>query len=167
MKNSFLRRLLSPVIFIITLVIIFEEWLWIRLTRLTAWIAQLWLIQKLEILIRELPPWAALIALFAPSLTILPFKVLAIYFMVHNQVGLGIISILTAKVIGTALVARIFVLTKEKVLTIKWFFYVYTKINSIISWAWNWLKAQPLYNQVRSAITALKLKIKDFLHPQQ
>src|SRR5687768_9151474 len=105
---KFMRRLLAaPFVLLAALIILLEDWLWDDLARLAAAIGQLPVFRFIETCIIGLPPYAALLLFAAPSLLLLPVKLAALYFMSHGQATLGLVTVIAAKVIGTALVARI------------------------------------------------------------
>ena len=56
---------------------------------------------------------------------LVPIKFLALYWIAGGHPILGIGTILTAKVAGTAVVARLFQLTQPQLLTITWFRWTY------------------------------------------
>jgi hypothetical protein len=123
-----LKRLLAaPFVLIAAIIVLFEEWLWDDLQRIAAAIGRLQLFRQLESLIAGLPPYAALALFAAPSLLLIPVKLAAFYFIAHNQPMLGLLTGIAAKVAGTALVARIFVLTQPKLMSIGWFAWLYER----------------------------------------
>jgi hypothetical protein len=81
-----------------------------------------------------------------PGALLLPVKIAALYFMTHGHPGGGLSIIIAAKIIGTAIVARIFTVCRPSLLTVRWFrrLYewivrvktrVYTAIKSMPAWA--------------------------------
>ena len=130
---------------LIALVVLFEEWGWEPLQRLMAWIARLPGLRQLEALIARLPPWAALIVLVLPSLLLVPVKLGALWLIGVGKGGLGVTVIVVAKVVGTAIVARLFTLTRPALMRLFWFETVYARWvawkESVVarvraSWAW-------------------------------
>ncbi len=121
------RSLTAPFVLIAAIFVLFEEWLWDDLQRIAAFIGRLPLLRQLESLIAGLPPYGALAMFGAPSLLLIPVKLAAIYFLAHGQPTLGLITVIGAKVAGTALVARIFALTQPKLLLIGWFAWLHTR----------------------------------------
>ena len=70
---------------------------------------------------RTLPPWGAL-ALFAPPTSLLlPTKLLALWAMQQGHLALGVAIIVAAKLVGTAVVARIFALTQPRPMQLRSF----------------------------------------------
>jgi len=60
--------------------------------------------------------------LFAiPLLTLLPVKIVALYWLSHGHKLLGIGVIISAKLIGTGITARLFMLTQPTLMKLAWF----------------------------------------------
>jgi hypothetical protein len=121
MFRRFCKRLLTPPLVVLAAVFIFfEEWLWKHVVTFMAWVAKLPVISRLESQLSKLPPYPALILLLLPGLLLLPVKLAAFYFMAHGHALAGITVILTAKVVGTALVARMFTICQPALMTVHW-----------------------------------------------
>jgi hypothetical protein len=121
-SNRVLRRVLvAPFALVAAIVILVEDWLWDDLQRLAAALGRLPVLRLLEALVARLPPYAALLLFGAPSLLLVPLKILALYLISSGRTELGLAVVVGAKIVGTALVARIFTVTKPKLLRIGWF----------------------------------------------
>jgi hypothetical protein len=70
----------------LALVILFEEWGWEPLQRLLKRMVLLLRLQRLEMWLQNLPPYAALAALAVPSLMLLPAK-LAAFALIGKGLG--------------------------------------------------------------------------------
>ncbi len=117
-----LGRLLRGVLLTLAaLWLYFEEWGWRPLTAWAARLAQWPPLQRLEQRIRRAPPRLALVLFLAPALLLLPVKLLALYFIEAGRAALGISVIVAAKVLSTALVGRLFILTEAQLLQFPWF----------------------------------------------
>jgi hypothetical protein len=120
-----LRLATRPVRFILglllALVILFEEWGWGPLQRAMAWLGGLPVLRRIEAWIARLPPYGALAIFLLPSLTLLPIKLLALWFISQGHAGLGLSVIVIAKLAGTAVLARLFSLTQPALMTLAWF----------------------------------------------
>lgn len=123
--HAFLDLLARPLRWLfqwlLALIVLFEEWGWEPLARLMAQLAQLPLIGWLERRIARLPPALALGVFLAPGLMLLPVKLAALALVSNGHVFTGISVIVLAKLIGTALVARIFQLTQPALMQLAWF----------------------------------------------
>lgn len=121
MLSTLLRWLRTFVSWLLALVILFEEWGWVPLARALAWLGRLPVLAWIERRVRALPPYAAL-ALFAlPTLALLPVKLLALWLIGIGRMSLGLLVIVLAKVLGTAVVARLFMLTQPALMRLAWF----------------------------------------------
>ena len=102
-------------------VIFFEEWGWRPLARLMARIGALPIVRNLEARISKVPPRAALALFLVPVIVLLPFKFGALWLIAHGQKTLGILVIIAAKLVSTAFLGRLFVLTEAQLMSIGWF----------------------------------------------
>ncbi|MBT2334461.1 hypothetical protein J7E49_11170 [Variovorax paradoxus] len=102
-------------------ILLFEEWGWEPLAALARRMARLPLWARLENRLRELPPWAALLAFLLPVLLLLPVKVLALFLFGRGHAASGVTVLVVAKLIGTAFVARIFQLVEPALMRIPLF----------------------------------------------
>jgi len=121
MKLRWKKLLAAPFVFVAAIILLLEDWLWDDLQRLAAAIGRLPILRQLEVLIVSLPPYASLAIFTAPSLLLIPVKLVALWFIAHGQAWLGMLTAILAKVVGTALVARLYHLTEPKLLCIGWF----------------------------------------------
>jgi len=130
---------------LLALLILFEEWGWEPLQRLLARIGRWPGLRWIEGWVRSLPPWAA-VALFAlPTALLLPIKLLALWAIGRGHVVLGMLVIVLAKVVGTAVVARLFTLTQPALKQLRWFAWTHAHWMQLkhavlerahASWAW-------------------------------
>lgn len=106
---------------LVVLVILFEEWGWEPLARLAERLARLPGLRWIERRICRLPPYAALAVFGVPALALLPVKLLALYVIGTGHPLVGLSVVVAAKVIGTALVAWLFSLTRPALMRLEWF----------------------------------------------
>lgn len=123
-----IRRMLKAVFqWAVALVILFEEWGWEPLGRLVAKLARLPFIAALERWIGTLPPYGALAAYAVPFLALLPVKLFALWLIAQGHALYGLAFILTAKLAGTAALARLFALTHPALMRLDWFARLYAR----------------------------------------
>lgn len=134
----------------LALLILFEEWGWEPLQQALARLGR-WLgLSALEARIARLRPHPALAVLVLPWLCLIPVKVLALWLIGKGHTLVGLAVILLAKVLGTALVARLFSLTHRALMQLPWFASLYarwsawkaallTKVRA--AWPWRWARA--------------------------
>lgn len=98
-----------------------EEWGWRPLTAWAARLAQWPPIARLEVRIVGVPSRWALVLFLAPALLLFPVKLLALWLIHKGSAVLGLSVIVAAKLLGTALVGRLFILTEPQLMQIAWF----------------------------------------------
>lgn len=129
--RAHLRSLLRPLnwllSWLIALVVVFEEWGWVPLMRFAGAFARLPPVARLERRIASLPPRAALMVFLTPTLPLLPIKLVALWLIGHGDIWFGLLVIVAAKIAGTALVARLFMLTRPQLMQMEWFANLYAR----------------------------------------
>ena len=103
------------------LLLLFEEWGWRPLSTLVARLARFPLWAVVERWIAGLPPYGALVTLAVPSAILIPAKLLGVYLLATGHFVTAVAVIICAKLASTALIARIFLLTKPALMQIAWF----------------------------------------------
>jgi len=155
-----LKLLFAPIRWLIrvilAVVILFEEWGWEPLQRAMAAIGRLPVFRQLEAVVRRLPPYVALVVFFLPGLLLLPIKLLALWLIGIGHAGMGLCVIVGAKVIGTAVVARIFALTQPALMSLPWFARLYGRWTVWKEGLLVWVRASAVWRSAR----AIKLRIK-------
>jgi hypothetical protein len=156
-----MRRIFSAIFWIFAaLVILFEEWLWGPLRRLMAAIAKLPLIRNLSAGIAALPArWAAVVFLM-PVLALIPFKMTGLWLIAQGQLALGLSVFIGAKIVGTALFAWLFALTKPTLLTLPWFARAYRWVIGVRDTVHHWIRRQPAYRKARLAISRWRRNVR-------
>jgi hypothetical protein len=132
---------------VLALVIVFEEWGWRPLADLLGRLARWRPWAAVESVIMRLPPYAALVVFALPTLLLLPLKLLALVLIAKGQVLLAGLLFIAAKVVATALIARLFMLTQPALMQIGWFAWTHDTVmpwkealtaRVRASWAWRW-----------------------------
>jgi hypothetical protein len=117
-----LWRVLRGVLLTLAAIVLFiEEWGWRPLTALAARFARWPPLARFEARIANVPPRFALVLFLVPAVLLFPIKLLALWLIHEGQAVLGIGVIVAAKVLGTALVGRLFVLTERQLMQFAWF----------------------------------------------
>lgn len=131
------------------LIVLFEEWGWRPLSGALAKLARFPLWARLEHAIAALPPYGALLVFTVPSVVLIPAKLIGVYMFATGHFIVALAVIFLAKIISTALIARIFELTQPALMQIGWFAYAY---NKFIPWkdrAFAWLRASWVWRMGR------------------
>ena len=141
---------------VLAVLILFEEWGWEPLQRAMAAIGRLPLLRQLEVLVSRLPPYAALVVFLLPGLMLLPIKLLALWLIGVGRPGLGLVVIVLAKVLGTAVVARLYALTQPALMRLDWFARLHARWIVWKEALLGWVRASAVWRSAR----ALKLRIR-------
>ena len=117
-----LWRVMRGVLLTLAAIVLFiEEWGWRPLVALAARFARWPPLARFEARIANVPPRFALVLFLVPAVLLFPIKLLALWLIHEGQAVLGIGVIVAAKVLGTALVGRLFVLTERQLMQFTWF----------------------------------------------
>jgi hypothetical protein len=142
---TFIARRLFEVL--LAIILIFEEWGWKPLARAMAWLGEFKLIARAEKTVASLPPYGALAAFLGPSLVLFPLKLLALYLIATGHAIMAGLLFIGAKLVGTAILARLYMLTAPKLMQIGWFARAHDKLmpwkdavfaKIRVSWAWRY-----------------------------
>ncbi len=141
---------------IAALIVLFEEWGWKPLSDLLARLARFAPIALIERWIAQLPPYAALVIFALPTTILLPLKFVAMWLLANGKYWTATALFAGAKVASTALIARLFTLTKPALMQIEWFARAY---NRFVPWkdalfaqiraSWVWRYGRMVKNAVR------------------
>ncbi len=160
-----LKRLLTPPLIVIAAILMWvEEWLWERLKSLTGWIAKFPLIRWFESVVQRLPPYPTMAVFLLPGIVLFPVKLAAVYLMTHGHVIWGVGVIVAAKLLGTAIVARTYVVCKPKLMQIGWFARLHDWLIATRNRLYGYIQAIPLYQKTRAKLSAMKASIRHFFH---
>ena len=158
LKQRLLRAASQPFVLVLALWLWLEDWLWEPLSRVMHDIGALPVLRQLETLIRRAPPWLALACYGLPILVLLPFKFAGLWLFAKGHYLSGGGVFFGAKIVGTAIAARIFALTRDTLLQLAWFARLYARFIALREYVfcrvrrtWTWR----LIRQLRRAIRTL------------
>jgi hypothetical protein len=149
-------RLLAPLLYVVALLLLAEQWLWEVGGRLSAAMGAWPPLRMLENGIRRLPPWAALLAFTLPGLLLLPIKFLALLAIAHGHPLWGVLVFVAAKLGGVMVVARIYGLTLPSLLALAWFARWHNRFIMFKDQLIARLRASPTYQQARRSVATLR-----------
>jgi hypothetical protein len=150
----------------LALLVLFYDWGWETLSHVFDWLAKRPLWSALENAIRRLPPWGALLLFLVPSVLLLPVKLAALWLIAQGQHLVGVGVIIAAKIVGTAVVARLFGLTQPALMRLRWFAAAY---HWFVPWkdlwfdairaSWPWRVGRVIKYRAKRAVVAAYNKI--------
>jgi hypothetical protein len=116
-------------------------------------------------LIGRLPPYGALPLFLLPFVVVEPLKVVAVRAIAHGHWLAGLFAFLVLKFVGVGLIAFLFDLTRDKLLTIGWFARFY-------HWVVHWRDVahafvEPYKTAVRARVLALRARAAAFLRARE
>ena len=155
------------------LILLFEEWGWRPLVEALSYLSRFKVFAWIERTIAGLPPYGALIALAVPTSLLFPLKLLAVYLVAQGQVVAAGLLFVGAKIASTALIARLFLLTKPALMQIGWFAAAYDTVmpwkDALFAWiraSWAWRYGRMLKNRVRLEVKQAWARLKPHLEKQ-
>ncbi|AFM13389.1 hypothetical protein [Turneriella parva] len=157
MKDFLKRVITAPLYAVAAVVVLLEDWLWDDLQRFAEYLGHLPVFHQLEAFVVRLPPAGALAVFLVPTVLLFPVKLVALWLVSGGHVALGVLTMVAAKIVGTALVARIFKLTKPKLLQFSWFAKIYQRITLFKMRIYERLKSTAVYQH----LLRLRLNIRE------
>jgi hypothetical protein len=159
-----LRRAIGMVL---ALIILFEQWGWQYLLQLFSGLAHLVPVVALERWISRLPPYAALAAFGLPTALLLPLKLLALYLIAHGHALAATALFIGAKIVGTAVVARLYQLTEPQLMKILWVRRVHDfaaprlhALHDEIRRSWGWRYGRMLKTKAKHTLAPVLARLK-------
>jgi hypothetical protein len=158
------NRILKAAVFLLATIYFLVDAIFLTFAKsLANWIAEHWIFESLRAWIVSLPPYPTL-ALFALPVALLePVKPMAAYLVGTGHVGTGLTFLVAAEILKLMLVERLFCLSRDKLMSIPAFAWLYCKYGAakdcITSMkAWQVVRRWSLVAQYVIRSQALKLK---------
>ncbi len=134
------------------LLFVVEEWLWDRLKQAMVAFSALPGLRQLERWIARLPPAGAAVVFLLPTSLVLPIKLVALKLLLTGHALTGVAVIIAAKLLATALFARIYVLTQPALMRVRWFVAVHRTVLRWRRWVYAQIESHPAWRAVRRAV---------------
>ena len=154
----------GPVMLVLNIIaalfVLFEEWGWRPLHNAIARLARFGPVAVIERWLAQLPPYGALAAFALPMTLLLPLKFVALWLLAQGQYWTATGLFIGAKLVSTALLARIFLLTKPSLMQIGWFAQAY---NRFVPWKdalFETIRASWAWRYGRMVKTRIRLEVK-------
>lgn len=147
-----LRRMLrAPLLLLAFLWVVLEETVWRWAALLGAQIARLPVFAALERLVLRLDPHVVLLLFLVPLLGLIPLKFAAVWLIGGGHPVKGVMLLLAAKFLGTALSAHLYAVAEPKLMRIAMFARVRNLVFALLARAHAFLDASPAWRAARRA----------------
>ena len=152
LRRAVKRLITPPLVVLATALMLVEEYLWHGLVRFGAWVGRLPPIAELEARLADLTPAGCLVALLVPAGLAVPIELFALWLMTAGHILAGVVLLIAAKLVPTALVARVYTICEPKLATIAWFVRLRDVILAAKDWAHRKLEVQPAWRTARKVL---------------
>ncbi len=160
-KQGLLKRAARIILIILAaLWMLFEDWVWDSILALMQVVARLKIVQAFEDFLRRQNQYLLLTFFVFPFLIMIPAKLLGLYMIASGKILRGAAIFVVAKVTITALVTRLFVISREKLLLIRPFAAFYYWFREAKDRLYAELRKIPAWTRARDAITRFKQELK-------
>jgi hypothetical protein len=159
-----IKRLFTlPLVVIAAVFVLFDDLFRSWVKPAAARLAQLPLWRRIESWIARLSPYATLTLFLIPVAIIEPLKIYALYLMGLGHVFAGVLTLVVAKVVGVGLAERLFAVSRDKLLSIRWFAWCFNHAvaikNAVHVWLIQrkaWITAKRLVQRAKAALGRLR-----------
>lgn len=159
--NQWAKAIFRPPLIVLgTFIVLFEEVFLVWFGRLMEAVARLPRVARIEATIRRLPPYPALALLLIPLLIIIPVKLVGLWLVAIGKVVSGGVLFVVGEVVGASAVARLYVLCRDSLRTLRWFAIAEQVVLGWSAWAHGWLDRMPLVRQVRTLAQSLLRRLR-------
>ena len=159
MKQHLKRALELMIVPLAAAFVFFEQTLIKYLNAAMAAVARWPPIAGVERWLVGLPPYAALVAFVAPSILILPIKLVALWFAAVGRYELAFGTLIVGKMLGTAVLARLYRILRPRLMASPWF-------GRADSWFFDWrdqsyafVKSLPAWKRIAAMVQQLRIRI--------
>lgn len=142
---------------------LFEEWVWDSIVAVMAVVGRLKIVHRFEAFLARQNQYTLLVLFTFPFFIMLPAKVYGLYLITSGKVVRGITIFVAAKVTITALVTRLFIISKDKLLLIKSFASFYHWFQDKKEWLYAEVRKLPAWQAAAKLRHALRVKMRSLL----
>jgi hypothetical protein len=133
-------------------VILWEETVWRWARAFGALLARIPLVAALERLVQRLDARLVFALFLIPIALLFPLKIAALWLIAHHHVVAGLTLIAGAKLLGTAISARLYAIAEPRLLELPSFAWLHGLVTRLLGRAHAFLDASPAWQAARAAI---------------
>jgi uncharacterized membrane protein len=147
------KRILKPVTYILAAIYFLVDAVFMAVARpMARWIGRHFEFKWLRTWIRSLSPYPSLALFSVPVIILEPIKPVAAYLAATGQVVSAAVTFIIGELLKLVLVERLFHLTRDKLMRIPAFAWVYGKVVEVKAW----LQATEAWRVIRAISRAVK-----------
>lgn len=159
-KPLFKRAVRLLLIVLAAIWMLFEEWVWDSIVAVMEVVGRLRIINRFENVLAKQNPYFLLTLFIFPFLIMIPAKLYGLYLITGGKVFRGVFIFIMAKVTITALVTRLFIVSKHKILLIKSFATFYYWFEDKKEWLYSEVRKLPAWQAAREWISEFRYRLK-------
>ena len=151
--QGLIRAVVTPVVAIFAIVYFLIDALFLSMLRpVGRLLGRLEPIILLSGWVRSLPPYPTLILFLVPLAVLEPAKPVGFFLMATGHLWAGVLVIAVAEVLKIVIVERLFHMSRDKLLTIRWFARIYRFVKGWL----DWLRALPAWQATRRVFISMR-----------
>lgn len=162
-RRTIRAALKPPLLFAAFLLLLWEETVWRWARALGALIARVPFMAAVERLVARLDARLVFLLFLIPMALLFPLKLLALWLIATGQPLLGIGVVVLAKMLGTAVSARLYVIAEPRLMEIRAFAWMHRLVTGWLKAAHAVLDASPAVQAARRAMRGMKERAKALL----
>ncbi len=160
-RKGLLKRAARIVLIILAAVwMLFEDWVWDSILAVMEVVARLKIVQDFEDFLRRQNQYLLLSLFIFPFLIMIPAKLLGLYLIASGKILRGAAIFVVAKATITALVTRLFVISREKLLLIRPFAAFYYWFRETKERLYEELRKMPAWIRASEVMRKFKQELK-------
>ena len=148
-----MQRILKPITYVLAAIYFLVDAVFMSVARpISRWLSRHFEFKRLRAWIKSLPPYPSLALFSVPVIILEPIKPVAAYLVATGQFLSGVAAFVGCELLKLVLVERLFHLTRDKLMRIPAFAWVYGKFTAMKAW----LEATEAWRAMRSLSRAAK-----------
>lgn len=159
-RRSLRAALKPPLLFAAFLLLLWEETVWRWARALGALVARIPVMAALERVVARLDARLVFLLFLIPMALLLPLKFLALWLIATGQPLIGLVVVLLAKVVGTAVSARLYVIAEPRLMEIRAFVWMHALVTGWLKAAHAFLDASPGWQAMRRRVAEVKYAVR-------
>ncbi|HTR84485.1 MAG TPA: hypothetical protein VMI56_08395 [Reyranella sp.] len=163
MKRHLERALELAIVPLAAAIVFFEQTLIRYLNVLTEAFGRWPPVARLEARLVKLSPWPALFTFVAPSILILPIKVIAFWLALKGHYLTALVSVILGKLLATAILARLYRILRPTLMQLRWFAWADTQFFYWRDQAYAFVKSLPAWQKAAAAVQSMKVWLTELL----